>query len=407
MKLQNPEIVSTFVSKMCEGMMSPEDEKYLFEYLESHAVVLTREHLSLLIHTIDTVEQEEVRDFLLEFIETLLEFGEDFNIEGVCTESHVNVLLHLFPDKTAINIMRMLVAHSKECAEIVYSFDQRADFVSYLSANSYNLIELIRFLSSFFLYDEFLSFNVRQIFPLMKLVLDHPVLDIKCEALESLICASSSRVLASDVALSDHFLELYNVTESDETTSMRSHLLRNVIHTMPDPTPLLISDDGTIIRFLKGCFSMSNDVILCYSTEICGLIASLGEIFTLKLIENGFDEAILSILNDGGSMALVSCASVAACRFLIHCGAQRRFLYLSQHFIELISDIVESLSIPDLRDFLASLIHTSRVCEATSDTSILTLTRNPDFLVALQNLAPQNDDRETAAALSFFLDNSQ
>ena len=208
-KLQQPEVVAEIVATLCTGAVDADRQQQILEYLDTHAVVLNRDHIGSLVETLKAVEDDDATDFILVFLERLAESGEDFNIEGICVEQHISVLLHYFPNETAVHIVEILVRHSKDCAHVVFSLNGRASFLSFLEPQTVNLPCVIRFLAGFFLYDDFLSFNSQQLRPLLNLAVDGTDNEVTCAALEALIEASSWAALSSEFAASDLFAKLF------------------------------------------------------------------------------------------------------------------------------------------------------------------------------------------------------
>ena len=364
---------------------------------------MNRDHIGSLVETLKAVEDDDATDFILVFLERLAESGEDFNIEGICVEQHVSVLLHYFPNETAVHIVEILVRHSKDCAHVVFSLNGRASFLSFLEPQTVNLPCVIRFLAGFFLYDDFLSFNSQQLRPLLNLAVDGTDNEVTCAALEALIEASSWAALSSEFAASGLFAKLFELSEEDSTVPLRLQLLRNTLCSMSDPTQLLTDDDGTLIRFLKGCFTSTDDTVLSYSAEIAGIIASYGAAFVLHLIQHGMDEALFTLLQSGGSITLISCTVLAIVRFMLHCDSERRHLYVSRDLPTIVADILESSTDQYLDTFLSSLHEVVRVCAAAHDESILAITTNEAFLEAIHSLHSQATASKTSYLISLFM----
>ena len=357
------------------------------------------------METLKTVEDDDADDFILVFLERLAESGEDFNIEGICVEQHVNVLLHYFPNETAVHIVEILVRHSKDCAHIVFSLNSRASYLSFLEPQTVNLPCVIRFLAGFFLYDDFVSFNSQQLRPLLSFVTDSADNEVRCAALEALIEASSWTDLCNEFAASERFPKLFDLSEEDATVPLRLQLLRNTLCSMSNPTQLLADDDGTLIRFLKGCFTSTDDTVLSYTAEIAGIIASYGTAFVLHLIQHGMDETLFTLLQSGGSITLLSCTVLAIIRFMLHCDSERRHLYISKDLPTIVADILESSTDQFLDSFLSSLHEVVRTCEASRDESILAITTNDAFRAAIHSLQSQVTAPKTSSLLALFMGN--
>jgi hypothetical protein len=323
----------------------------LTEYIcAGNALVLFRDKLSGLCEALRASENSEVTIGILTFFELLVGTGEEFNIEGLGHPDHFAVILEHFPIRSAIVIATAVVRNSLFGAQTVLRCRANVDFVGMASESSLNLPEILEFLCSFSLYAEFDGFSIQ----VADMVLDLCFGDSCVCAFEFLIAASANRSVRCFIAFSDRFPALFDGCDGSNV-AQRTGLLACVLPHLPDIAPILISGGEPILAFLRTAIASDDSPVCVDAAEVCGAIAATGPSFALRLLEEGFLDAVMGTLTLDLDFDDLSTVLVSASRFLIHTSADEQVRIARGGLFDALAGSVESLTDERLGDVLQVL----------------------------------------------------
>jgi hypothetical protein len=315
-----------------------------------HAIILYVDKLSVLFHALRESDSEEVITGILTFCELLAQSGEEFNLEGLARPEFVEVLLLRFPLKEAISIATEIVRFALLTARVVFEFNEKVDFIGFLTKKSLNLTDLLNFVCAFTLYEQFDAFCLRALPAVFDLCFND---DYAGGAISFLQTAALNRELRVAIGFSERFPEIF--APSDTHMEMKADLLWRVFAGLPDFEPILLWHGDAFVDFVAAAGACADADAVLSAIELSGLIASVGPRYAERLVELHCLDLVMGGLEEDSGFEAMSAVLVAGCRFLVHLPFEAQQEICAGGLFEALAAAAEALTEARLYEALAAL----------------------------------------------------